>query len=121
MNRFQWKWIFRGSKTCCTIWRPFWFAIVAILNQKWPPNTKIQRFGRNLVSNMIRVKNWALIISCYVLTLFFIHTTSTCIVRLGDIYNALRYSNQYFICVLGISNLHISSIFLLNARTVSTV
>ena len=41
------------------------------------------------------VKNWALIISCYVLTLFFIHTTSTCIVRLGDICNALRYSNQY--------------------------
>ena len=44
-----------------------------------------------------RVKNWALIISCYVLTLFLIHTTSTCIVRLGDICNALRYSNQYFI------------------------
>ena len=36
-------------------------------------------------------------ISCYVLTLFFIHTTSTCIVRLGDICNTLRYSNQYFI------------------------
>ena len=29
-----------------------------------------------------RVKNWALIISCYVLTLFFIHTTSTFIVCL---------------------------------------
>ena len=43
------------------------------------------------------VKNWALIISCYVLTLFFIHTTSTCIVHLGDICNALCYSNQYFI------------------------
>jgi hypothetical protein len=50
-------------------------------------NTKILRFGQNL----------ALIISCYVLTLFLIHTTSTCIVRLGDICNALRYSNQYFI------------------------
>jgi hypothetical protein len=36
-----------------------------------------------------------LVISCYVLTLFFIHTTSTCIVRLGDICSALRYSNQY--------------------------
>jgi hypothetical protein len=24
MNRFQWKWI----------WQPFWFAMVAILNQK---------------------------------------------------------------------------------------
>jgi hypothetical protein len=43
-----------------------------------------------------RVKNWALIISCYVLTLFFIHTTSTCIVCLGDICNALCYSNHYF-------------------------
>ena len=43
-----------------------------------------------------RVKNWALIISCYVLTLFFIHTISTYIVRLRDICNALRYSNQYF-------------------------
>ena len=43
------------------------------------------------------VKNWALIISCYVLTLFFIHTTSTCIVHLRDICNALRYSNQYLL------------------------
>ena len=40
MNRFQWKWIFTGNKTCCTIWRPFWFAMVAILNQKWPPKYK---------------------------------------------------------------------------------
>jgi hypothetical protein len=40
-----------------------------------------------------RVKNWALIISCYVLTLFLIHTTGTCIVCLGDICNTLRYSN----------------------------
>jgi hypothetical protein len=23
MKRFQWKWIFTGSKTCCTILRPF--------------------------------------------------------------------------------------------------
>ena len=44
-----------------------------------------------------RVKNWALIISCYVLTLFFIHATSTCIVRFGDICNTLHYSNQYFL------------------------
>jgi hypothetical protein len=43
-----------------------------------------------------KVKNWALIICCYVLTLFFIHATSTCIVRLGDICSALRYSSQYF-------------------------
>ena len=51
-----------------------------------------------------RVKNCALIISCYVLTLFFIHTTSTCIVRLGDICSALRYSNQYFVSQLVLSN-----------------
>ena len=37
MKRFQWKWIFTGSKTCCTISRPFWFAMAAILNPKWPP------------------------------------------------------------------------------------
>ena len=38
------------------------------------------------------------------LTLFFIHTTSTCIVRLGDICNALRYSNQYLCMTLIESN-----------------
>jgi hypothetical protein len=32
------KWIFTGNKTCCTI--PFWFAMVAILNQKWQPKYK---------------------------------------------------------------------------------
>jgi hypothetical protein len=30
-----WKWIFTGSKICCAIWRPFWFAMAAILNPKW--------------------------------------------------------------------------------------
>ena len=40
MKRFQWKWIFTGSKTCCTIWRPFWFAMAAILYPKWPPKYK---------------------------------------------------------------------------------
>ena len=40
MKRFQWKWIFTGSKTCCTIWPPFWFAILAILNPQWPPKYK---------------------------------------------------------------------------------
>jgi hypothetical protein len=35
MKRFQWKWIFTGSKSCSTIWRPFWFAMAAILNPKW--------------------------------------------------------------------------------------
>ena len=67
--------------------------MVAIFNPKWPPkykNPPIWYYYRH-----DRVKNWALIISCYVLTLFFIHTTSTCIVRLGDICSALRYSNQY--------------------------
>jgi hypothetical protein len=106
IKRFQWKWIFTGSKTCCTILRPFQFAMVAILNPKWPPKYKNPpiwaKFGTSLD---MMVKNWALIISCYVLILFFIHTTSTCIVRLGDICNALRYSNQYvftiffFLCI----------------------
>ena len=42
MNRFQWKWIFTGSKIFSTIWRQFWFAMVAlmILNQQWPPKYK---------------------------------------------------------------------------------
>ena len=40
MKRFQWTWISTGSKTCCSIWRPFWFAIVAILNPQWPPKYK---------------------------------------------------------------------------------
>jgi hypothetical protein len=34
MKKIQWKWIFTGSKTCCTIFRPFQFAMVAILNPK---------------------------------------------------------------------------------------
>ena len=100
IKRFPWKWIFTGSKTCCTILRPFQFAMVAIFNPKWQPKYKNPpiwaKFGTSL--DMI-VKNWALIISCYVLTLFFIHTTSTCIVRLGDICNALRYSNQYIFTI----------------------
>jgi hypothetical protein len=32
MKRFQWKWIFTGSKTCCTILRPFRFAMAAKIN-----------------------------------------------------------------------------------------
>jgi hypothetical protein len=40
MKRFQWKWIFTGSKTCGTIWRPCWFAIAASWNPKWPPKYK---------------------------------------------------------------------------------
>jgi hypothetical protein len=37
MKRFQWKWIFTGSKTCFTILQPFRFAMAAdlyILNWK---------------------------------------------------------------------------------------
>ena len=41
MNRFQWKWIFTGSKTCCTIWRPFWIAMAAIFESKMA--AKIQK------------------------------------------------------------------------------
>ena len=40
MKRFQWKWMFTESKTCCTIWRPFQFAMEAILNPKWQPKYK---------------------------------------------------------------------------------
>jgi hypothetical protein len=32
--------IFTGSKTCCTIWRPFWFAMAVMLNPKWSPKYK---------------------------------------------------------------------------------
>jgi hypothetical protein len=49
MKRFQWKWIFTGSKTCCTILRPFRFAMAAIANRNDRQNTKILRFGRNCV------------------------------------------------------------------------
>jgi len=49
MKRFQWKLIFTGSKTCCTIWRIFWFAMTAILNSKWSPKYKYppiwEKFG----------------------------------------------------------------------------
>jgi hypothetical protein len=45
MKRFQWKWIFTGSKTCCTIWRTCWFAMAAILNPKWPPIYKNPPIG----------------------------------------------------------------------------
>jgi hypothetical protein len=34
MKKIQWKWIFTGSKTCCTTLRPFRFAMAAILNPK---------------------------------------------------------------------------------------
>ena len=40
MKRFQWKWIFTGSKTCCTILWPFRFAMAAIWNPKWPSKYK---------------------------------------------------------------------------------
>ena len=40
MKRFQWKWIFTGTKTCCTILQSLWFAMAANLNPKWPPKYK---------------------------------------------------------------------------------
>jgi hypothetical protein len=49
-----------------------------------------------------------LVMSCYVLTLFFIHTTGTCNVRLGDICSALRYSNHYLLLKLRFSLLRLS-------------
>ena len=66
MKRFQWKWIFRGSKTCCTIWRPFLFAMVAILNPKWPPKYKNPpiwtKFGFQVDYD---VANWYPSLVCY--------------------------------------------------------
>jgi hypothetical protein len=71
MNRFQWKWIFTHLTHVAPygdhfylLWWPFW-------TKNGHQNTKILRFG----FQHDRVKNWALIISSYVLTLFFIHTT----------------------------------------------
>jgi hypothetical protein len=49
-------------------------------------------FGSNIM--ILKIISY-LVIYCYVLTLLFIYTTSTGIVRLGDICNALRYSKQY--------------------------
>ena len=43
MKTFQWKFIFIGSKTCCTILRPYWLAMAAILNPKWPPKYRNRR------------------------------------------------------------------------------
>ena len=84
MNRFQ-------CKTCYIIWRPFWFAMVAILNPQWLPKYKYPpicaKFGFHVDYD---VANWYpsvgshimihkiisyLVISFYVLTLFFIYTT----------------------------------------------
>jgi hypothetical protein len=51
LKRFQWKWIFTGSKTCCTIWRLFWFA----MDSKWPPKYKNPpiwaKFGFQVIYN----------------------------------------------------------------------
>ena len=63
MKRFQWKLIFTGSKTCCTIWRPFWFAMAAILNSKWPPKYKNPpiwtKFGFQVDYDVAGVSKWA--------------------------------------------------------------
>ena len=40
MKRFQWKWIFTGSKPCCTILQPFRFSMATIWNPKWLPKYK---------------------------------------------------------------------------------
>jgi hypothetical protein len=59
MNRFQWKWIFTENKTCCTIWWPFWFAMVAIFNQKWPSKYKNSTIWAKFVFQVdYDVANW---------------------------------------------------------------
>jgi hypothetical protein len=45
MKRFQWKWIVTGSKTCCTILRPFRFAMAANLNPKYKNPPIWAKFG----------------------------------------------------------------------------
>ena len=83
MNRFQWKCIFTGSKSCCTVWQPFRFPMVVILNQKWPPQYKNPpiwtKFGFHHDSQKLG-SNYFLLCSHTILH----STTSTCIVRLGD-------------------------------------
>ena len=80
------------------LWWPFW-------TKNGHQNTKILRFWAKFGFQVdYDVANWYpsfgshimilkiisyLVISSYVLTLFFIHTTSTCIVRFGDICSAL--------------------------------
>ena len=71
MNRFYWKWMLTGSETCCIIWRPFWFAMVAILNQKWPPKYKNLPIWAKFGFQHDRVKNWALFFFFF----FFFHNT----------------------------------------------
>jgi hypothetical protein len=61
MNRFQWKWIFTGNKTCCTIWRPFWFDNNNNNNnnnnKKQCKNNKSPNFVWGLNNNKKRCKN----------------------------------------------------------------
>ena len=70
LKRFQWKWIFTGSKTCSNIWRPFWFAMAAILNPKWPPKYKNPpiwaKFGFQVDYD---VANWYLLFESHVMAL----------------------------------------------------
>ena len=55
MKRFQWKWIVTGSKTCCTILRPFRFAMAANLNPKYKNPPIWAKFGFQVVYD---VANW---------------------------------------------------------------
>ena len=55
MKIFQWKWMFTRSKTCCTIWRPFWFAMAAIFNRKWTSKYKNPPIWAKLDSKQILV------------------------------------------------------------------
>ena len=44
--RLQWKYLFTGCKTCCSIWRPIWIHNGRLY-------TEILRVGQNLASNLI--------------------------------------------------------------------
>jgi hypothetical protein len=60
------KWIFTGSKTCCTIWRTYWFAMADILNPKWPPIYKNPPIGTKVGFQVdYDVANWYPSLVCY--------------------------------------------------------
>ena len=82
MNRFQWKWIFTGSRTCYTIWRPFWFAMVAILNHKWLPKYKNPPILAKLFLAMFYILFWGVYL--YMFSCFLYPVTELVVIEFGS-------------------------------------
>jgi hypothetical protein len=82
MNRFQWKWIFTGSRTCYTIWRPFWFAMVAILNHKWLPKYKNPLIWSKLFLAMFYILFWGVYL--YMFSCFLYPVTELVVIEFGS-------------------------------------